>query len=322
MRVGLVIRKGAESLLVALGFILVPPLPRCVVVRLARGLGLLAYRVARRERLVGLANLDLAYGDEKTREEKIAILREAFQTFALCGLDIFWFALFTRRRFLRHARLDKSLQYVLDNAPMITQTAHLGNWEMLAQASARAGIPVTSVVAPLSNPLADWALNLARRRAGQTVVRRRGAVRALVRTLTKGGCPALVMDQNTLPDEGGAFIEFFGLPVPVSLAAGLLAVRRKVPMVFTYCVADRRGDYVAFCEPPLEPPADALEAARYFAGVTESVIRRDPGKWLWMYKRWKFVPEGAPIDNYPFYARKWPPEDTVPRRQEDTGGET
>ncbi len=319
MKVGLAIRQGMESLLVVLGFVLVPLLPRCAVVWLARGAGSLAYRVARRERRVGLANLDTAYGDEKTPDEKAAIIREAFQTFALCGLDIFWFALFSRRRFSRHARLDKSLQYVLDEAPMITQTAHLGNWEMLAQASARAGIPVTSVVAPLSNPLADWALNLARRRAGETVVRRKGAVRALVRTLTKGGCPALVMDQNTLPDEGGAFIEFFGLPVPVSLAAGMLAVRRKVPMVFTYCVADRKGDYVAFCEPPLEQPTDALEAARYFTRVTESVIRRDPGKWLWMYKRWKYVPEGTPMDRYPFYARRWPPE-AEPEQKEDTGG--
>lgn len=321
MKVGLKIRQWAESLFVGIGFLLVPLLPRPVVVALARGIGSMSYRVARRERRIGLANLDLAYGDEKSPEWKAAILREVFQTFALGMLDLFWFTLFAQRRFRRHVRLDDSMKHVVGKAPLITQTAHLGNWEMLAQGSAHNGVPVTSVVAPLTNPFADWALNRARRLSGQTVVPRKGAVRALIRTLAKGGCPALVMDQNTLPDEGGAFTEFFGLPVPVSLAAGMLALRSKVPMVFAYCIADRRGDYTCHCVPPVAPPTDSLAAARYFTGVAESVIRCYPGKWLWMYKRWKYVPEGAPIEKYPFYARRWPPEDGAPRQQEDSGSE-
>jgi len=309
-----------ESLLVGAGFLLVPLLPRCIVVRLARGFGSLGYRVARRERRVGLANLDLAYGDEKSPDEKAAIIRESFQTFALGILDLFWFGAFTRRRIRRYVRFDESMQWVCESGPMVTQTAHLGNWELLGQAISLHGIPITSVATPLENPAVNWVLNRARRRTGQTIAPRTGAVRILVKKLAEGGRPGALMDQNTLPREGGAFVNFFGLPVPISLAAGMLAVHSKARMVFAYCTADREGVYTAVTESQIDTPTDRLEATRHFSEVAESVVRRHPGKWLWMYKRWKFVPEGAPIDQYPFYARRWPPPEEG-AQQKDSGGE-
>jgi len=309
-----------ESLFAGIGFVLVPLLPRCVVVRLARGFGSLGYGIAHRERRVGLANLDLAYGDTKSSEEKVAIIRESLQTFALGILDLFWFSLFTESRIRRYVRFDASMAWVTEPGPVVAQTAHIGNWEILGQAISLHGVPITSVATPLDNPAVNWILNRARKRTGQSIAPRKGAVRALVRKLAEGGRPAALMDQNTLPDEGGAFVPFFGLPVPVSLTAGMLAAHGKARMVFAYCIADRKGLYTAFSESTLPPPTDRLVAVRHFVRVTESVIRRHPGQWLWMYKRWKFVPEGAPIDKYPFYARRWPPPEAGPQ-QKDSGGE-
>ena len=87
-------RAKLELALCKLGLLAVPPLPRRMVVALAHTIAAVAWLVARRERRIGLANLDLAYGATLTPAAKRAILRESFYTFALLLLDVFWFSAF------------------------------------------------------------------------------------------------------------------------------------------------------------------------------------------------------------------------------------
>lgn len=293
-----------EALLAAVGLALIPLLPRRGVVALANGLGALAFRLSRRDRRIALANVELAFSASRTEAEKRAIVRESFCGMTQVLLDVFWFRRWTATRLRRHVLFDPSYHaHYVPHAPCIVVTAHYGNWEVMGLAGALDGYPLHSVAMPLKNRYVDAMLAHARNLTGQKVVLRRGAVKSLLRVLRGGGRTAFLMDQNTLPEEGGQFVEFFGLPVPVSGAAEMLAQRTGAPVVFAYSSMDGKGNYTVHCLPPLFPGADRCEITQRTTGMLEARISRSPGSWLWMYKRWKFVPPGADGSRYPYYAR-------------------
>ncbi|MBL7114498.1 MAG: hypothetical protein ISS35_01925 [Kiritimatiellae bacterium] len=302
------IRQVFESIFICLGLVTIPLLPRKMVLWVAACFGHLAFCMAGSLRRITLVNLDVAYGDSLSHAEKHGVAKASFKASALLLLDIFWFKVFVKRRIKRFVRVAPSVQPFFDQAPMVGVTAHMGNWEVCGLALALRGAPMLSIAAPLNNPFADSVLNRTRRLTGQKVASRRGAVRAMLRELKRGGRVGLLMDQNVTPRKGGVFVRFFGLPVPVSNAAATLSVRSNAPIMVIMCVVDRHGCYeLQGCAPIVvgDGGVSEAEATQAMTDDIEKMIRKTPGQWFWMYKRWRYVPEDADLEQYPFYAERY-----------------
>jgi lauroyl/myristoyl acyltransferase len=294
------LRQPIESLLVILAARLLPLLPRRATVRLAAALGFLAYVFSRGLRRVALSNLASALGDRTSEAQRRTIAKGSFRTSALVILDLFWFGADPRRRIPRHVHFDASADPYFGLAPLIGVSGHIGNWEILGQVLALRESSLLSVAAPIANPMADRMLTRLRRLTGQRVAPREGATKALLRCLREGGRVGLIMDQNTVPAEGGEFVDFFGLPVPMSRAADALAAKTGAPVMFLWCLPDAEGNYTVFGQAPIAPGRGVSQT---LAGTMEQVIRARPEAWMWTYKRWKYVPAGESPDGFPFYAR-------------------
>lgn len=304
-------RAKLELALAKLGLLIIPALPRRGVLALARVLAAGAWLLARRERSVGLANLDLAFGDSKTAAEKRVILRESLFTFALMMLDIFWFSKDIEQRVARWVEQDASMAPLWQHRATVGITAHLGNWELLGQTVAMRGYPLASVVAPLANPEVDELFRRVRGTSGQNIIPQQGAVRQLLRALRADSKIAILLDQNTLPSEGGVWVPFFGLPVPVSAAGAMLGLKTGALFFFGFCLAQPDGRYRcissgSFTPPVGDDPAAIEQLTRRIAVELEQVVRAHPGQWLWSYKRWKYVAPGTERAQYPFYAKPLP----------------
>ncbi|HMO51568.1 MAG TPA: hypothetical protein PKE26_01820 [Kiritimatiellia bacterium] len=305
------IRAKFETGLTRLAFSILPRLPRPVVVRLSRFFGAAAYRFSRKLRRIGQANLDLAFGDGKTATEKNRILRHSFQSFALVLLDTFWFSRDSAARIARHVHFSPNFDVLFQHKPHLCVTAHYGNWEVLGMAVTARGFPLHSVAKPLKNPEVDRLFIDARRRTGQQIIRREGAVRSMFRILQGGGKIALVLDQNTRLSEGGRFFPFFGVPALVAVAPAALAIKTRTDLFIGMLAPDRSGDYhdhhgqeiaiAPYLEGDPDTAAEALTSR--ITNQLEVFLRENPDHWLWTYKRWKYRPEGEPADRYPFYAR-------------------
>jgi KDO2-lipid IV(A) lauroyltransferase len=301
------LRHVVEAFLVLLGLLILPPLPRGWIVRLARGLGRAGFRFSKRDRKLALANLDAVYRDTLSPAEKEAIAIQSFQAFTLVLLDLFWFRLFSRRRLAAYVTFDSSGDAYFRSERCIVVTAHFGNWEAMGQAGAARGYPCVSVAAPLKNPIVERLLTQWRGKTGQRPIGKYGAVRTLLRTLRDGGRVALLLDQNTPPEEGGMFVPLFGLPVPMSAAAGMLSRRTGAEIIPAFCEVDGQGRYRAYALESFraeDSDEGVRRATERLAQLLEQTIRRNPGQWLWMYKRWRYVPPGADLARYPFYARR------------------
>lgn len=302
-----------EYVMARLALAIVPRLSRETILRLARVFGRIAYGVSRHLRAVGMANLRIVYGDSKSEAALRSILLESFRDFALVLLDTFWFSRDTKERVAKYVRFGPGADTVLRPKAQVCVTAHMGNWEVLGIAFSFAGYPLTSVAAPLDNEDLNRLFNRLREGSGQRVVSKHGAIRTLLRTLKEGGKVALVLDQNTKPADGGVFVEFFGMPVPVSSAAAALALRTGAEVCVGVCLPTPDGMYETpppiLVETPGPGPSEEERLREFTQRITHAVeqtVRAHPGHWLWTYKRWKYVGPGRRRDEYPFYAKELP----------------
>ena len=142
-------RRFRDLVLIRPGFelaaFILPRLSRRGILRLADFLAGLALRFTKRERRVALANLELIYGDSKTEAERLALARASFRTMAITTLDVFWFSRHTEARLDRYAKFDEAFDQALTHHPSLFVTAHYGNWEVMGQAVAHKGHPISSI---------------------------------------------------------------------------------------------------------------------------------------------------------------------------------
>lgn len=312
-------RLAGEVLLVRLGLVTIPFFPRRLVLGLARLAGVLGYGLARNSRRIALTNLDLAFKDSLTPLEKRRIARQAFTTMARTVLDMIWFCRDTERRLARYLTLDPDFRNRIYTTPIIGLTAHFGNWELLGRGLLARGYPHAAVAAPLINPGVERLFNRSRMMSGMDIIPQAGALRGVLKALKLKKHVALVLDQNVRPEDGGIFVNFFGLPVPMSGAAAILAERTGTPIVVLFCMARPDGTYYVYALPPLKPesftgpdssrrsasaePDNTRTMTQAVADLFQQEIRKHPGQWLWMYKRWKHIPPGMSPAAYPFYAK-------------------
>ena len=303
------LRRIPEAGLVVFAKHAIPLLSRRGVMSLSRFFGLCAYLFSPKLRNIAAANIDIAFGSDLSESEKKSINRESFNNFSLVLLDLFWFNKHTSERLDKYVKYDKSFEVVFDIPSAIILTAHIGNWELIAAGCGSRGYPLTSIAMPIKNRFVNRELKILRTKTGSAVAGREGAVREVLKALKEGRGTELALDQNTLPADGGVFVPFFGVPVPVSNILGVLLAKAKSKIVVSWCVPDERGCYVVYAHEPY-PVSDAAEMSGDEITVemtreVEAVIRDNPKFWVWSYKRWRFYRETDDIRRFPFYAESY-----------------
>jgi KDO2-lipid IV(A) lauroyltransferase len=269
--------------------------------RLAEFLGGAAFMVAGGRRRVALDNLRFAF-PEKTEKELLAITREAFTNYATMLVELLWFPNFTPETLARTVQLQHPEVFEAackKGRGIIVVSAHYGNWELNALAiGTRCPLPVSIIVQTQSNKLADGLINKHRTLRGNRVVPMGISVREILRALRDKEVIALLPDQSG--PEDALYVEFFGRFVSAHQGPAVFALRTKAILLFSLSMRQKDGNYMTFFE---EIPTDdvmgetpenvELLTIRYTT-LLESYIRKDPGKWLWMHKRWKHLrPEPA-----------------------------
>ncbi len=172
-------------------------------------------------------------------------------------------------------------------------TGHLGNWELSAFAHALMTEPMNVVVRPLDNPVLDALIKRYRTGSGNRILDKQDFLRGILKALAANEPVGILIDQNTLP-ENGAFVDFFGMPACTGTAFAKLAHKTGAAVIPGYALWDRkRAKYVLHFDPVFAMSGNVVEDTARLAKHFEGVIRRDPAQWLWLHRRWKTQPEGA-----------------------------
>ena len=173
-------------------------------------------------------------------------------------------------------------------------TAHLGNWELSAFAHALITGPMHVLVRPLDNPLIDRLVERRRALSGNSVISKRDFARAILKALAANEAVGVLIDQNASLDTG-VFVDFFGVPACAGPGFARIAAHSGaavIPGFALWCEAERR--YVLRFYPRVEMTGDAARDTQALQSVLEEVVRAYPDQWLWIHRRWKTRPPGAP----------------------------
>lgn len=272
------------------------PLPACE--RLARLMAFLAADVFRfREALVE-ENLRHSF-PEMTPDQRRVTTRQMWEHLALMACEI---ALAPRkihetnwRKFIRMRNMRQMSNYLLEPRPIVFVSGHFGNFEVGALVMGLFGFPSYAVARELDNPYLDRWLRSFRESRGQFIFSKDGSAAQIQQVLDAGRILMLLGDQHA--GTKGVWIDFLGRPASCHKALALFTLSSGAPMMVLY---SRRLPGMFQFECGLAGCADPLtmdESLRSVTGLTQwyndclaSMIRRDPGLYWWVHRRWKDKP--------------------------------
>ncbi len=277
---------------------LLSPLPLALQARLGRGLGHLMHAVAGERRRVARTNLALCM-PELGAAERDALVREHFALTGRSVLErgILWHASEARLKRLIHVEGDVGFAE-RHPGPVMWLVPHFLGLEVAGAATqVHQRRLAFDVYTPQSVAVFDAALLKGRGRFGRAdFLKREDGARAIVKAIRRGRAFFNAPDMDFgLRD--AAFVPFFGQPAATLLAPSRLA--RSLGMAVQPIVAELlpggQGYRVVFGAPWTDWPTDDPEAdAARMNAFIEAEIRQRPAQYLWMHKRFKARPPGAP----------------------------
>lgn len=173
-------------------------------------------------------------------------------------------------------------------------TAHLGNWELSAFAYGLLTGPMHVVVRPLDNPLLDALVERRRALSGNRILSKKDSARAILKALAANQAVGILVDQNASLD-ASVFVDFFGIPASAATAFAKLAAHSGAAVIPGFALwSGEERRYVLRFYPAVPITGDAARDTQTLQTRLEEVIRTYPGQWLWIHRRWKTRPPGAP----------------------------
>jgi KDO2-lipid IV(A) lauroyltransferase len=269
----------------------------------AQAVTLLVYVVDRRHRRVGLTNLRIAFPDRSVREHR-RILRGSFRNLGRMVAECCHLRRLTPETVGERVTIENYDRWLLAShhggSGALVLTAHFGNWELFAYAVGLFGYPVHLVYRALRNQRIDELVDRFRRSAGTVTLRKSGVGAALVRALRRGAILVIPADQNSTQGMG-VFVDYFGMPASTNSGLARLAMRTNLPVYPAFLLREGRSIRHRIVIGPMVPivrtgnrDADIRENTQRCTRVLEDMIARYPDHWLWMHKRWRRRPAGAP----------------------------
>lgn len=278
--------------------ILPRPLARAAGIVFAWTVYLLHFRL----RQVGMRNLALAF-PERSKGERARILRGEFTSLGRQLAEVCKLPRYTAENVDEVVVYDGFENYeraLARGKGVLFLTGHIGGWELSAFTHSLHGHPVHIVMRPMDNVYLDRLIRRYRTLHGNKTVDKDDSVRGLLAAMKQGETVGILMDTNMTPPQG-VFVDFFRIPACTATGLARIALRTDAAVVPGFTLWDPGlGKYRLRFDPALElirtddNEADVVANTQLFTKVIEDYVRRYPGQWLWVHRRWKTRPAGEP----------------------------
>ena len=152
--------------------------------------------------------------------------------------------------------------------------------------------PLAGMYRPHEDPAMEWAVKRGRLRYAQAMFTRE-ELRPALRHLKQGGLLWFAPDQDTRRGDS-VFVPFFGHAAWSLTSTHQLAKLSGAAVIAFSHVRRADGGYTLRLSPPFAdfPSADASADTARVIGAIEAMVRKAPGQYLWIHKRFKRQPDG------------------------------
>lgn len=173
--------------------------------------------------------------------------------------------------------------------PVIIQTAHYGNWELLSLATAAKFGALSIIGRRLDDEKMDEILSKNRKRFEIELIDKKNAAKPSLMALKNNRILGILTDQNTAKSEG-LEIEFFGKKALHTPAASIFAKKTKALIVPAF-IYQKDNKYIVKFMPKIDILSlendEILQATKAQAKATEMMIRQKPDEYFWFHARFK-----------------------------------
>jgi KDO2-lipid IV(A) lauroyltransferase len=184
---------------------------------------------------------------------------------------------------------------LLSGRPLVLISGHFGNFELGGYLMGLFGFPTYTVARTLDNRYLDRFVNDFRGRTGQYILPKKGSGADIQRVLERGGILTLLGDQHA--GQKQCWVDFFGKPASTHKAVSVFSLGNRAPTMVSYARRlDRILHYEVGPEAICDPKAADFELgtvpllAQWYTNHLENLIRRSPGQYWWLHRRWKGEP--------------------------------
>jgi KDO2-lipid IV(A) lauroyltransferase len=301
------LRYFLENGVLKTAVVVIPLIPRRLLILTAKVVGALAWVLDARGRRTAEQNLRAAFGGQFTPAERRRIARRSYQNFARTFLDLFWAVKLNPGNWSDHVSIeaqDPGAEELARECGALWVTPHFGNFEIGSLVWGYRGFKLVVVAQDFKNSSLTGLFKRLREHSGHDVIPQRGSMLRLMKNLRRKGHAALLTDLTIKPNRGAAVIECFGLKTCVTTLHASLARRLGLLIVPAVCIPSEDGRYMVRTFTPVRPGEDEDDAAvaQRVWDCFEQAIREQPHLWMWMYKHWRYLPGEDKNQAYPEYA--------------------
>jgi len=270
-------------------------LPSSLQNLLAKFLAFAFMKLKKKRFHIVMTNLDLAFGETKTKEEKLEIAKKCYYNFAkYLGINFILNQNTTKQKILKQV-VFKNEHFLLDamksGRPIIVTTAHFGQWEIFGLAVAAHFGPSSVLGRKLDSSVMDKILRANRAQFDVELIDKDGGAKDILKALKARRIVGILVDQNTAPKDG-IKMQFFGKDVLHTPAASVLAQKTNALIInaFIYQKGENLNE-ICFEEPidiSTFDKEDAVQKATQMqCSACEEMVRARPEEYFWFHQRFK-----------------------------------
>ena len=270
-------------------------LPSSLQNLLAKFLAFAFMKLKKKRFYIVMTNLNLAFGETKSKEEKIEIAKKCYYNFAkYLGINFILNQNTTKQKILKQV-VFKNEHFLLDamrsGRPIIVTTAHFGQWEIFTLAVAAHFGPSSVLGRKLDSSVMDKILRANRAQFDVELIDKNGGAKDILKALKARRLVGILVDQNTAPQDG-IKVQFFGKDVLHTPAASVLAQKTNALIInaFIYQKGENLNE-ICF-EQPIDistfDKEDAVQKATQMqCSACEEMVRAKPEEYFWFHQRFK-----------------------------------
>ena len=229
------------------------------------------------------------YNEDKKNEIKIQMWSNYGKTF----VEYLFLKRFKKNNLHIKVKGEDILEGIIrKNKPVIFVSGHFANFELMSMELRRRSINLATMYRPLNNFFLNPFMEYVRRKyvCHEQIKKGLPGVKKTLNYLKNNFSIALMIDQRVSEGKRLPFFEHMALTTTLPAQ---LAIKLQLDIVPIYIARDANDNFEMEIYEPIKVPNDGdpktykLDLTIKLNKVTEQMISKDPGQWIWTHNRWK-----------------------------------
>ena len=270
--------------------------------RVGTGIGKVLCLVKLR-RGIAMVNLDIVYGDSKTRAEKEDIYKMSLMNLGRVVIN------YLRLPYMGPSFWENNCDWknesILRDAMnrgkgALLIAGHIGMMDLPGGKFGMTGYPIAVIGKNIKNPAIDRFVVETRNAMNLGTINPKNSMERILSGIKRGEAIAMAVDQN-MKTKYGIFLNWMGRPASSVRSAAYVARETGVPVISGFCYqkdVDRFEvvitEEIKWESVPGDPEKELAVNAQHQSDALQRIIYDHPELWFWIHRRWKNQPAGMP----------------------------